>query len=196
MTKSATKIAELTPIKLREVVFQRLQQLIASPGIGTQKALAEKSNVSRSTINKAMQKHETLSVKNALQIAKNCGVTLDYIYGLSEYPYLEQSVVELLEQHISAQTSKKTFPFSDSPNVYSIPTVRMSESFKEYLDTIRNADKLNDKDAQDAARKAAREILINATDTEDKEEYVLIPYSKLNDSHLLDILGIMPDSQI
>lgn len=72
----------------------------------------------------------------------------------------------------------------------------MSKAFKAYLDTIRNAGKLNNKDAQDATRKAAREILINATDTEDKEEYVLIPYGKLNDYHLLEELGIMPDSQI
>jgi len=197
MKKISTETTkELTIETLRETISQRLRQLISIPEIGTKKALAEKSQISRSTLSKVLNKKEMLSINNAILIAQNCGITLDYIYGLNDQPYLEQSVVELLEQHISAQTSKERVPLSGGDEVYNIPTITMSKSFKAYLDAIRNAEKLNDKDTQDAVRKAAKETLLKASGTEDKEEYVLIPRNKLNNAQLLEDIGFRPESQI
>ena len=86
--------------ELRKVVAQRLLELKKSKNISSQKEFAEMCGLSADTISKVINQRGNLSIKNAKQISKHMGVSLDYIYGNSDSEDMSSYAVDVINKHL------------------------------------------------------------------------------------------------
>lgn len=188
---------QMTESKLRDLISKQLKRLIYKQSPPKQKVFAQKCHLSESTISKILSKRVTISPLTAIKIAKNYGITLDYIYGISDNDSSSASAVSTIEQYLSASTLEREFKHSDCTRKYKIPIISVSKCFKEYLDTMRKSTQAENDSIRDAYKESAGKILTQKNnDNNIKEDYVLIPCNVLNSVQMLEDLGIMPETEI
>ena len=88
------------------IVGERIIQLLKSRHM-RQSYLAEKAGISRYAISKAITGEAKLSIDNAIKIADYFGVSLDYIYGKSEFESTYLHTLDIINKYI--QFKKRDF---------------------------------------------------------------------------------------
>lgn len=168
---------------------KRIKQLISRHNL-TQKAFAEKCKVSANTISKACRGE--MSLETARFISKACNVTLDFLYGNSEFTDQKREHIGFLDKHIYSDIHDAQL----SNTSYSIPTLKFSPALIKYLKDTRsittNSALLT---SSDFALEEIVSNFINAAQNESNSdsfcEYVLVPIENCT-ALLLNDIGIYP----
>lgn len=184
---------EPTNEDLKSTISKNLKKLMKRDDIKNQAGLSRKCGISTSTISKILNGH-ILTPKNALIISKSCGVSLDFLYGNSEYEDISEDALEIVKKHISPALYPKTF----HDGKYSIKTIRFSQCYSTYLNAV--FDMLSSsipEEARDMCLKKAEAALLASlqNDQEKPIEYALIPIDRLHNQLLLEDLGISQENQ-
>ena len=112
--------------RLNEIISERLRPLVNAQKYKNgkkkkQQDIANEWNVSKNVLSKAIN-GLGLSVDNAINISQELGLSLDYIYGQSDYKTIEDCVIDIIEKHI----------YIDNRNS-ELPDLRISTPLASYL---------------------------------------------------------------
>lgn len=116
-------------LDVKEIVAKRINLLLKNNGM-TQKALADKCGLATAIINKATK--GDLSVKSATKISKALGVSLDYLFGISDFENPALQFLSILKNYVCYKPI--TFTFGEQR--YLLPGMSLSKSFDSYYCSV------------------------------------------------------------
>ena len=112
-----------------EIISERVNTLLKSEQI-TQAKLASKSNLSRSTISKILNKQK-VSPESLMEVAKALNTTVDYLHGLNDEKDLTEYALNFMLEHIRVYANKSYYG-SDMP----VPMVLISQPIVDYIEEV------------------------------------------------------------
>lgn len=154
------------------IIAERIQLLIKKYNF-SQVILAEKCELSKSTVSKAAKRGK-LSLKSAKRIARALGVSLDYLYGNSEIENAQEYAFSLMEQHVSAFARNMSGPYNGI-----ISGISLSPAFRDYLEKSAEIKKapLSKRVCEDGLCEVKQTFLQKIGECSgDNKDYVLIDY--------------------
>jgi len=159
----------------KDVVAQRIKKLLESRGL-SQSDFAEKSSMTKDAVSKIVNGKMALSVPSALKIANTFGVSLDYLFGLTEFENGAHYAYSVLKRHLRFTTT------DPSCDITKYPSLMVSAPVLRYWDAIfktKTVD-LPDDLKNDWLARTENELIAafqseNATDS---ETFILKPVSE------------------
>lgn len=162
----------------KEIVAQRLKELLKSRAL-SQSELAEKCSLTKDAVSKIINGKMALSVPSALKIANTFGVSLDYLFGLTDYENATELAISLIEQQLTFDARSYSLE-----RRHILSTIFISSPFDDYRNAVYQAHGMSDETVESILAKEKGRLLVsmlkNVSDLE-KHEYALVPLEHIND---------------
>lgn len=156
--------------EFNDIVAKRLEKALDNRKL-KQKDLSNLTGIKPDVISKIKNGHMNLTLERAWLIAKALNVSIDYLYGNSDYETPEQHAVGIIEKHIFVDTKSM---FATNMNELVI-SKHIDNYFKAICDAQTNEIMQNGNEGlnelKELYKQKAREYLVNIFKT-DKENYI------------------------
>lgn len=162
----------------KEIVAQRLKELLESRAL-SQSELAEKCFLTKDAVSKIINGKMALSVPSALKIANAFGVSLDYLFGLTDFENATQLAISLIERQLTFGVDVYSLE-----SKHKLSTLSISAPFDDYRNAVYQAHGMSAETMESALAKEKGRLLVSmlkdVSDLE-KRKYALVPFKHLND---------------
>lgn len=187
----------------REMISERIKKIRALHNL-TQQELADILDYSVDKIKKIESKQKDLDIELALKINNHYDISLDYLYGISDYLNLEEYLIDdLIENVLEPKIFEKKYMSKNMVQV-SVDTLQIKTK-KGFFPVLLRLIKLNEQlkskkisfdeynDKRDSLLKEY-EYSINKTNT-DYEYHIIMPKILIDEKNMFQLKEIAEDMQ-
>ena len=134
--------------KSSEIIINRIKTIRKMANL-SQKKFADRMNISDETITSIELNRLSLSFDNALRIAKEYNISLDYIYGLTDYINEEEALTFKLAKFLNSNIKLKNMKYTDLDGAnytFDVLHIFIKEYIIQYIYEIKRLEKLKSDD--------------------------------------------------